>query len=161
MKKELKIYATEVIGEFEGFREYSYKDNGGIWTIGYGQTYYDDGRKVGEFHKITKQEAKLFLQKKVEKIYYFIVKKVNRALSDNQYCALISLVYNIGETAFARSTLLRCINLNKEKWEIKKEWLRWSYVKGVFIKGLRNRRIKETNIYFPEKNGEFNFEHTR
>ena len=90
--KELFSKTAEFICEFEGFREYAYKYSAGIWTVGYGQTYFNDGRKVLQFDKISKNESLLFVKKLVEKIYYSIVKKINRKLSDNQYISIISFV---------------------------------------------------------------------
>ena len=55
--KELFSKTAEFICEFEGFREYAYKDSAGIWTVGYGQTYFNDGRKVLQFDKISKNES--------------------------------------------------------------------------------------------------------
>ena len=151
--KELFSKTAEFICEFEGFREYAYKDSAGIWTVGYGQTYFNDGRKVLQFDKISKNESLLFVKKLVEKIYYSIVKKINRKLSDNQYISIISFVYNVGETAFSRSTLLKYINMNKERNLIEKAFLMYVNANGKFIKGLENRRKKEIALYFQEKNG--------
>ncbi|OBP65000.1 lysozyme [Riemerella anatipestifer] len=157
MKKEILEQATKIICEFEGFREYAYKDIAGIWTIGYGQTYYLDGRKVWQHNRIDEKEARLFVYRKVEKIYYNIVARINRTLEVHQYAAIISLVYNIGESAFNRSTLLKKINQNLKEDDIRKEWERWSYVKGKWVRGLHKRRLKELFIYYPKKTGVINF----
>lgn len=154
---EILKEATKVICQFEGFHTRAYRDIGGIWTIGYGQITIHGGRPVGQWDTITKREAEIFVMDRIKSIYKNIVPKINRKLENHQYIALISLVYNIGEGAFGRSTLLRRINLKQGEDEITKEWRRWSYVKGKWIKGLFNRRVKETAIYFPKKTGTFNF----
>ncbi|AZA74550.1 lysozyme [Chryseobacterium indoltheticum] len=154
MDKNLCKKAVDFVCDLEGFKEYAYKDSGGVWTVGYGQTYFSGGKKVMQYDKIGKTESILFVQKKVEKIYYNIVKRINRTLPENQYVALISFVYNVGETAFNRSTLLKFINMNREKIEIISEFKNWVYVKGVFVQGLLNRRLKESSLYFQEKIGE-------
>lgn len=154
---EILKQATDLICQFEGFYPNAYRDVGGIWTIGYGQITIAGGRPVGQWDTITKAESLAFVHKRVKEIYKFIIERVNRKLENHQYSALISFVYNVGQGAFARSTLLKKINLNSSKDDICKEFKRWSYVKGKWIKGLHNRRIKETQVYFPEKIGHLKF----
>ncbi|SDE01194.1 lysozyme [Riemerella columbipharyngis] len=156
--KEILQEATKIICEFEGFREYAYKDSAGVWTIGYGQTNTIHGGKIHEYQRIKKEEALYFVQEKVEKIYYNIMGRISIPLQKSQYIALISLIYNIGESAFNRSILLKKINREYEIQDIKKEWLRWSYVKGIWNKALYKRRVKEFNIYISEKQSCINFD---
>lgn len=66
--------------------------------------------------------------------------------------ALTSLIYNIGTSAFQKSTLVKVIkNDNTQIREIAKQWRRWKYVGGKESKGLINRREKELQHYLGNK----------
>jgi lysozyme len=61
--------------------------------------------------------------------------------------SLTSLAYNIGLTAFKKSTLLKRLNANYPKTAVADEFLRWNKVKGVINQGLSNRRSKEMELF--------------
>lgn len=140
----------ELIKQFESFKANPYIDAVGVPTIGYGVTYYLDGRKVTmKDQAITEQQASLLLESLIEKDFArFVPKNVNQ----NQFDALCSLVYNIGVGAFTKSTLYKKVLANSNDESIKQEFLKWN--KGrrngqlVEMKGLTNRRIKESELYF-------------
>lgn len=139
-----------IIKQFEAFKASPYIDAVGVPTIGYGVTYYLDGRKVTmKDQPITEQQASLLLESLIEKDFArFVPKNVNQ----NQFDALCSLVYNIGVGAFTKSTLYKKVIANPNDESIKQEFLKWN--KGrrngqlVEFKGLTNRRIKESELYF-------------
>ena len=62
--------------------------------------------------------------------------------------SLISLVYNIGSTAFKNSTLLKLLNQGESKKVVADQFLRWVYADGVKNQGLINRRNREKTIFF-------------
>ena len=140
----------ELIKQFEAFKANPYIDAVGVPTIGYGVTYYLDGRKVTmKDQAITEQQASLLLESLIEKDFArFVPTNVNQ----NQFDALCSLVYNIGVGAFTKSTLYKKVLANPNDESIKQEFLKWN--KGrrngqlVEMKGLTNRRIKESELYF-------------
>ena len=144
----LIIKASNFIADLEGFREYAYKDSGGIWTYGFGFTKTPNGNKVTEFDRITKDRAVRYLRDIILIDYQHIYSAVRVPLNEHQWTALLSFVYNIGITRFRRSTLLSKINKNAGKDEITKEFQKWVYANGQVIKGLQNRRNKEIAKYF-------------
>lgn len=140
--------AYEIIKEFEGLRLEAYQDSVGIWTIGYGNTYYLDGKSVRKGDKITKQEAEYLFNNTVDLFASNVRKLVHVQLSYNQFEAIVSLAYNIGIGAFKSSTLLKKLNVNPNDPTIRNEFLKWKMAGGKEIKGLLNRRIKESDLYF-------------
>jgi lysozyme len=140
----------ELIKGFEKFRPEPYIDAVGIPTIGYGNTYYPDGRKVTmQDAQITEGLATLLLETIFEKDF---AKFIPQYVNQNQFDALASLVYNIGIGAFFKSTLLKKIKVNPNDASIEQEFLKWN--KGrilgqlIELKGLTNRRKKEAELYF-------------
>jgi lysozyme len=67
-------------------------------------------------------------------------------LTENQYSAVVSLVYNIGGTNFRTSTLLR--KLNKGDYDgAANEFRRWVYAKHMVLGGLVARRERERELF--------------
>lgn len=142
-----------LIGQFESFVPHPYKDSGGVWTIGYGSTYYPDGRSVKPNDPpITKQQA---LDMKKHIIARDFVPAVRLALAkpiadglvnQNMFNAAVSLAYNIGVKAFANSSIVR--NLNKGQVQAAADsFLLWNKDNGQIIKGLVNRRKVERDLF--------------
>ena len=90
----------------EGLRLKAYKDTKGIWTIGVGHT----GPEVVEGLVITKEKAHELFQKDVAWAED-AVNLVKVPLTQNQFDALVSFVFNIGAGAWKRSTMLKMLNL--------------------------------------------------
>ena len=136
------------LAELEGLKFKAYKCSAGVWTIGLGNTFYADGSRVEEGDTITKEEA--------YKLFYLIAPKFEKAINDNvkkpinqnQFNSLFCFVYNIGIGGFINSTLLKYINANPNDGNIAKQFLRWNKIAGKESKGLTNRRIKESSLYF-------------
>jgi lysozyme len=140
----------ELIKGFEKFMAKPYIDAVGVPTIGYGNTYYLDGRKVDmRDSPITEGQATVLLETIFEKDFAkFIPQNVNQ----NQFDAMASLVYNIGTGAFFKSTLRKKVKVNPNDASIEQEFLKWN--KGriggqlVELRGLTIRRKKESELYF-------------
>lgn len=139
---------VDLLIELEGLKLRSYKCSADVWTIGLGNTFYENGERVKENEFISEEDAfHLFflIATKFEKI---VNKYVTKNLTQNQFNSLFCFVYNIGETAFKNSTLLRLVNVNPNDGNIAKQFLRWNKIKGNISTGLTNRRIKESNLYY-------------
>lgn len=133
--------AYDLIKCFESFRPKPYICSGGIYTIGYGHT-----RFAHYTNSITHSEALDLLKTDVAYFEGRIAALVRVPLNQNQYDALISFIYNIGETRFASSTLLKL--LNEKQYELAgKQLMRWQYAGGVILRGLRQRRKAELALY--------------
>lgn len=96
----------------EGLRLKAYKDVKGVPTIGYGNTFYEDGSPVRMGDEITIERALELFHLIVAKFEAGVNEMVTRELNQNQFDALVSLAYNIGLNAFKRSTVLRLVNAN-------------------------------------------------
>jgi lysozyme len=89
----------------EGLRTKAYKDTKGIWTIGVGHT----GPEVVEELVITKEKAHELFRKDVAWAED-AVNLVKVPLTQNQFDALVSFVFNVGAGAWKRSTMLKLLN---------------------------------------------------
>ena len=98
----------------EGARNKAYKDSKGLWTIGVGHLI-----KADEQHLITAilsdQEVEDLLKKDLKWCSEAVETSVKVPLAQNQFDALYSLCFNIGETNFKKSTVVRRINENDLK----------------------------------------------
>jgi len=137
----------ELIKEFEGFRSSPYLCSAGVPTIGYGSTFYKDGRKVSLKDKpISKEEATQLLEYTVNSFANGLKGKLQINLEQNQFDALVCLAYNIGLGAFAKSTLLRKVNQNDFKGA-GNEFLKWDMANGKKLIGLAKRRERERELF--------------
>lgn len=141
----------ELIKKYEGFESKAYKCSAGVWTIGYGATYYMNGTPVKEGDTITLEEAENLLNEMSEKNYgSYVDKYVTSNINPYQRDALISFAYNIGNANLKSSTLLKKVNNNPTDKTIKDEFLRWNKAGGKVLKGLTLRREAEAELYFSE-----------
>jgi len=138
-----------LITEFEGFSAKPYLCPAKIPTIGYGNTYYPDGKRVTLLDKeITKVQAFEIFKAVADRFASKVSKLVTSPLNQNQFNALVSLAYNIGTGNFASSTLLKKVNANHNDKSIGLELKKWNKVNKKEVAGLTRRRNYEANIYF-------------
>lgn len=140
----------KIICESETFKAKPYLCPAGIPTIGYGSTCYENGAKVTlKDATITEQRAMAMLKCHIDKIVAPTIKKlVKTELNQNQYDALCSFIYNVGDGNFKSSTLLKKVNANRFDPTIQNEFMKWVHAEGKVLKGLVTRRMKEGNLYF-------------
>ncbi len=139
----------ELIKKYEGFMSRPYLDATGIPTIGYGATYYPNGRKVtmqdAPISMILAEKMLRDMLKDFEKgVSITITSKINQ----NQFDALVSFSYNVGNSAFSKSTLAKRINANPNDPDIANEFSRWNKAGGRVLAGLTRRRNEESDLYF-------------
>lgn len=156
--RTLDTFGYKLIQQFEGLKLKAYQDSVGIWTIGYGNITYLDGTKVKKGDEITREQADLMFKKTANNFALEVAKLIDVCLTQNQFNALVSLAYNIGigkkatsktpAIGFISSTLLKKVNKNPNDESIADEFKRWRFAGGKEIKGLLNRRIKESEVYF-------------
>jgi lysozyme len=140
--------AASIIAIFEGKKLKAYKDQGGVWTIGFGSTYnIDEKRPVREGDTIDEATAIRWLNTIAGDLQNQIKKVITVSVNQNQLDSLTSLAYNIGLSAFKKSTLLKRLNANYPKIQVADEFLRWNKVKGIINQGLSNRRSKERELF--------------
>jgi lysozyme len=112
-----------------------------IPTIGFGHT---NGVKLGM--SITKVRAEELLKQDLEYFETSISALVKVPLTQNQFDALVSFVFNIGVNAFRKSTILRLINL-KQYASASLEFIRWNKAAGKELLGLTRRRKEELQLF--------------
>lgn len=127
----------------EGLRLAAYQDERGIWTIGYGHT----GPDVHEGMTITEQEANELLMKDVQTAEEAVDRLVKIGLSQGMFDALCDFVFNVGEGAFAKTTLLKHLNAG-DYMSIPALLRDWCHVDGKVSDGLLARRNAEVALWY-------------
>lgn len=113
----------------------------GLWTIGYRHT---KGVKAGD--TITQAQADTMLINDL-KVYETEVNIQNLNLTQNQFDALISLVYNIGGANFRRSALLRKLKKDPNSEGVIPRWRRYNINGKKVSKEMSNQRENEIKLY--------------
>ena len=130
----------------EGERLTAYADIIGVWTIGVGHTGTVDGKPVAKGMVISADKSQELLSADLSKFESAITRLVKVPLKQYEFDALVSLVFNIGETNFARSTLLKKLNANDFKGAAE-QFLAWKNAGGRPVQGLLNRRKREKDMF--------------
>ena len=138
---EISDVGLKLIAAHEGFRAKAYVCPAGVITIGYGTTRIG-GKAVKLGEVCTKEQAEYWLRADVAKFETAIEKLVKVPLTQGEFDALVSFVYNIGDGAFAKSTLLKKLN-GGDKAGAASEFAKWNKGGGVVLKGLVIRRVAE------------------
>ncbi|WP_336948622.1 lysozyme [Acinetobacter junii] len=146
--KGMKIsqVGIDLISSFEDTKLQAYDDGVGVWTIGIGTTVYPNGVKVKKGDKCTLEQAKEYFAHDLERFEASVNNLVKVPLSQNQFDALVSLTYNIGQTAFSNSTLLKKLNA-KDYQGAADQFIRWNKGGGKVMKGLVRRREAERALF--------------
>jgi lysozyme len=133
-----------LIKGFEGLELKAYRCPAGVLTIGYGHTGMDV--LVGQV--ITEAKATELLRRDMARFEAAVSRYVTRPLRQNQFDALVSLCYNVGEGNLWKSTVLRLVNANPDDPAIRAAFAMWNKGGGKVLPGLVRRRAKEAELYF-------------
>ena len=143
----------DLIKKYESLRLTAYKDPVGIWTIGYGHT-----GEVVDGMTITEEQADQFLDRDVRIAEMVLDRAVKVPLTQNQYDALISFIFNVGpgqkgvKDGFVvlktggPSTMLSLI-ISGDFAGAAEQFPRWSKAGGVVVPGLFKRRMDERSLF--------------
>lgn len=145
VSKMMQTKNKDLIKEAEGLELKAYLCPAQVWTIGYGHT----GDDVWPGLTITLPEAEALLTSDLERFEGYVNKHVKVALSQNQFDALVSFVYNVGAQAFIDSTLLKKLNAGDYEGAAD-QFPRWNKSKGRVLNGLVKRRDKERKLFLGE-----------
>jgi len=144
--RKINQEGLERLKQWEGFKGEAYKDIGGVWTIGYGHTSQAGAPIVEAGMRITEPEAEALLKRDIAPVEQFVEAVVKVPLTEEQFSALVSFVYNIGADAFAKSNALK--KLNEGDYDaLPSELLKWTKVKGKTVQGLIARRSAEIALW--------------
>lgn len=133
-----------LVKSFENCELHAYPDpgtGGEPITIGWGHT---GGVRLGD--TCTQDQADEWLARGLQQAQDDVLRLVRVNLSQEQLGALTSFVYNVGATAFSKSTLLRLVNLS-DFTNAASEFPKWSQSGGRFMAGLRRRRLAEQALF--------------
>jgi lysozyme len=137
--------AAELCKRFEGFRAKPYLCPAGIPTIGYGSTYYADGRKVTlNDSSISQEAANDLLMYELQHTYLpGALRNCPVLATDERKCnAIVDFCYNLGVGRLQTSTLKR--KINAQDWDgAKKQLMLWTKGGGKVLPGLLKRRQVE------------------
>lgn len=131
----------KMVASFEGLSLKAYPDVGGIWTNGYGHT-----KDVKEGDTCTPEEALVWLDADLMIADKALQRLAPVPLTQNQWDALCSLIYNIGAGNFDKSTVLNEL-IRGDYQKAADAFLMWDKVNGIAIIGLLNRRKAERIVF--------------
>jgi GH24 family phage-related lysozyme (muramidase) len=118
----------------------------GTLTIGYGHTAAAGDPIPVAGMDITEDEAEKILRRDLAKFEQAVNRMVTVELTQNQFDALVSFVFNVGPGAFQRSTLLRHVNARRFD-RVPAAFMQWTRSKGRELPGLVKRRRDEVALW--------------
>ena len=137
--------AAELCRKYEGYRAKPYLCPANVATIGYGSTYYADGKKVTlQDPPMDEPTARALLLVELEHTYLpGVLRNCPILATDVRKCnSIVDFAYNCGVGRLQTSTLKRKINASD--WKGAKEQLMlWIKGGGKVLPGLLKRRISE------------------
>lgn len=155
----MKIFVHKLLEELEGKRNKLYYDEAGFATIGIGHLLTKDELYSGKIELgngfirynqgLTDDQVYDLLFQDLHKYQNVVEVMVTVPLSSNQLTALTSFCFNVGMTAFTRSTLLKILNGNNYEG-VTYQLSRWVFAGGKKSKILENRRRRESEVWGTE-----------
>jgi lysozyme len=149
--RRLSKLGLAFIAQHEGFRSKPYLCPAGVPTVGYGHAY--PGRSLSEVRRLlaphlplSREEALGFLRTDAASAENVVNTLVTVPLAQRQFDALVSFVFNVGGTAFKRSTLLRRLNQG-DYASVPAQLRRWTRGGGKVLPGLVKRRDAEARLW--------------
>lgn len=144
MTRRVPQCALDFIRQAEGCKLTTYRDSGGIWTIGVGHT----GPEVHEGLTISQDQADAYLfadaTKAATRLALRVKDELIQGLTDHQYGALVSFVFNVGAgPTWTIWKVLNVGNLDAVPGELTKFDKAHINGKLVVVNGLHNRRAAE------------------
>lgn len=143
-----------MIKKYETLKLRPYMCPAGVPTIGWGCTTYEDGRPVSmNDEEISMEYATKLFNCHLEKFEMAVSDLVKIPLNPNQFSALVSFAFNVGITAFAKSTLLKVLNRRAFK-SVGIQMDLWIKYNGRKSRGLIKRRLAEKELFYKEDKNE-------
>ena len=130
-----------LIKKFEGCELYAYQCSANVWTIVYGHT-----KDVEPGMQITQEDAEQMLVDELHEYENYINEYVTAPLSQNQFDAMVSWVYNLGPANLKASTLLKVLNAGDYEG-VPAQLKRWNKAGGEILDGLIRRREAEARLF--------------
>lgn len=148
------VLSAAAIAGIAGFEGYSSKPitpvPGDKLTIGHGTTQYPDGRPVKPGDTVTPQRAMELLRYDASKFGKAVARCAPVPMYQYEYDAFVTTTYNIGESAFCKSTMAKRLNAG-DYFGACKAILMWDKQGGKVLRGLTNRRQSEYKMCMGQK----------
>jgi lysozyme len=135
------IKGLEFLKSLEGFKTKAYKDVNNLWTIGVGHLILPT-ENILLTKTLTSKEVNNLLDKDLDRFERVVSDSIKVPLTQHKKDALVSLAFNIGESGFKNSSLVKRINSNASDESIIKAFSMWN--KPAVLAG---RRAKEARLY--------------
>ena len=145
-----------LIREAEGVRYKPYDDIGGKATIGVGHLLTEDELATGTLvingapicyrDGLTEAEVDALFTQDIQHICDGVRRCVDTELTQGQFDALVSFMFNIGEGRFKSSTMCRLINSGDFSGAVDQFKL-WINSNGKPVSGLIRRRRAEAKLF--------------
>lgn len=142
--RKINQAGLELVKSFEGLRLNAYQDSVGVWTIGYGST---KGVKRGQ--RITEEEAEELLREDLATAERGVESAITEDITDNQFAACVSLAFNVGVSAFRKSSIVKYINAGDVTLAADR-FLLYNKAGGKVLAGLTRRRKAERALFLTE-----------
>ena len=140
-KMQISEEGKNLIKKFEGCELEAYKWAAGVWTIGYGHI-----KTAVEGMKIDQATANELFDEEMGEYETYVNTAVTVPLSQNQFDALVSWVFNLGNGNLNASTMLKVIN-SGDHAGVPAQIKRWNKAGGKVLEGLIRRREAEALLY--------------
>jgi lysozyme len=144
---KISTEGIKLIAAVEGRRATAYKDTAGKWTIGIGHLIRPDEEWMRTATLTDAQIDELF-RKDVAWAERAVERTFPKVRRQNQFDALVSFTFNLGENGVVRGTLDNLINDGASAEEISAKWMEYIYSGGRVTPGLQLRRSLEVRKYW-------------
>ena len=128
------------LASWEAFRSEPYRDIGGVWTDGFGNT-----NNVQPSKSVSVPQALNQLLINVRSAESAVNTCITKPMTQGEFDAFVKFTFNVGNRAFCNSTLVRKFNAGDNVGACN-ELSKWVYVKGQRVQGLANRREAERKL---------------
>jgi lysozyme len=159
---KMSVLGRQMLTELEGFKTRMYHDSAGLPTIGVGHLITQQelaqgyiliratGQRINWREEISRDDVDAILAQDLPDYEDAVNRLVAVNLEQYQFDALVSFCFNVGETRFGKSTLLRMVNSGNFT-AVVEQFRVWTKVtvngKKVQVRGLLNRRNKEIAMW--------------
>ena len=138
---KISTEGKNLIKKFEGCELEAYKCAAGVWTIGYGHI-----KTASEGMTISQEKADELFNEEIKEYENYVNTAVTVPLSQNQFDAIVSWVFNLGNGNLRASTMLKVIN-SGDHAGVPAQIKRWNKAGGKVLEGLVRRREAEALLY--------------
>ena len=153
---EISEHGKEKIKEWEGSRARPYRDAGGKLTIGVGHLLTPSelasgnivirGQAVPYTAGLSDPQILDLLGQDLAGAVQAVNAGVEVGLNQNQFDTLVSFCFNVGNSAFKNSTLLKLLNQGAFS-EVPAQLRRWVRCNGEVVQALVSRREQELELW--------------